>query len=65
MDEFIVRYFFRRAGYEIELAPLLKVPLAKRGEPIGRGSPCLQGEPKGGGFTKTTAPQTGGLGLDR
>jgi hypothetical protein len=30
-------------------APLLQVPPASRGEPNRFGSPCLQGEPKGGG----------------
>jgi hypothetical protein len=32
-----------------DFTPLLKVPLAKRGEPARLGSPCLQGEPQGGG----------------
>jgi UDP-N-acetylmuramyl-tripeptide synthetase len=33
------------------VAPLLKVPLAKRGEPH-LGSPCMQGEPQGGGSAR-------------
>jgi hypothetical protein len=32
------------------IAPLLQVPPASRGEPKGLGSPCLQGEPQGGGY---------------
>jgi predicted nucleic acid-binding protein len=41
------------ARAEFTIAPLLKVPPASRGEPRGArgfGSPCLQGEPEGGGY---------------
>jgi hypothetical protein len=41
------------ARAEFTIPPLLKVPPASRGEPRGArgfGSPCLQGEPQGGGY---------------